>query len=91
MSITGHTFTNIYFDEVDPMNAADKKRNIELFLGKPYKYDTYFIEGGHTYEILDLIKEGLLKGHALHVKGYRLHGYIGVTELGKTWLEFNEL
>lgn len=90
IKLNGFEINQIGIDEMIFDNDY-KKRNLKLFLNKPHKYDTYHVEGGHAEEIENLIELGLLRGHAIHVKNYMLHGYITITELGKTWLEFNDL
>jgi len=65
---------------------------LDHFYHNSYKYNSYHRSTVMSTHAQKLIEMGLLKGHAIQkIQNGDLRGYIGITELGKTWLEFNEL
>lgn len=88
-----YKFTTISIDEEGFMILGnDNKKIIQLFVDKPYTYDTYNYSYDVVQSILKLIEDGLLHGHSVHVHANgELRGYIGVTEAGRMYLDFKEL
>lgn len=68
-----------------------KKVLLGMFLDEPYHYRTFknVIDSKGIYS---LYCQGYISGHAVHfTKNEELRGYFGLSKLGETWLEFNEL
>lgn len=73
------------------MNDARKHNLVKVlkdFLTENYRYERHY---DHDRNIRDLVKMKYLHGRSTRSDGIYVYGFFNVTELGKTWLEFNEL
>ena len=64
------------------------KRELKKFLTENYGYERHY---DHNRDIRDLVKMEYLHGRSMRSDGIYVYGFFTVTELGKTWLAFQEL
>lgn len=71
---------------------ADRQKNLTdvltKFLTYSYGYDRYY---DHNRDIRDLVRMKYLHGRSMRSDGIYVYGFFSITELGKTWLNFQEL